>query len=306
MLLKEKHSLQSTLGESMEIYKFNDKVLKNRHTRKGFDDLVNDISIYVYSILRYQYRMDDDERGDFFCSFYPKIPGLIKRFKYYGTPFDGYLNISIRWNIKAYRSAKSKYISLQKASYKKPFYLLTPVTDFTEIKKNPLSISVSAKKALRLEDKECMLSDTIKQRILYIYLIESNNIDERLKEGIIKITGYKEKWLDSCSEKLKVRVESRLNRIRKIRNRRNSAFFMLHLLQEKIGFTENENEKTELVAKISNLRKKIYIMNETISKAPSRPTHKDIADVLKVPRGSIDSGIYYIKTSFKDIDIRSA
>ena len=97
-----------------------------------------------------------------------------------------------------------------------------------------------------------------------------------------------------------------MDRIRTIKNRRNSAFFKFHLLQEKISFAENEKEKIELREEISNLRKRICKMNTTISKAPSRPTHKDIADILKVPRGSIDSGIHYIKTSFKDIDKKSA
>lgn len=290
----------------MEISRFNDNVLKHRNSSEGFDKLVKIISLHVYSVLRDHYKMDDDERGDFFCIFYPKIPGLIRRFEYYGTPFDGYLKNTIRWSIKAYRSAKSKSRSLEKASYKAPFYLVTPVNDFTEFKELPLSISDSAKEALHLVGTKKILSDTVKQRILYIYLIEANYVDERLKDGIIQITGYKKKWLDSCTEKLKVKVERRMERIKIIKNRRNSAFFMFHILQEKIGFAENENEIFELKKQITKLRKKIYKMNTTISKAPTRPTHKDIADVLQIPRGSIDSGIHYIKTSFKEIHKKSA
>ena len=290
----------------MEILKFHENVLKNRHTKTGFDNLVEDISLHIYSVLKNHYKMDDDERGDFFCTFYPKIPGLVKRYKNYGIPFDGYLKNSIRWNIKAYRSAESNNRSKQKASYKEPFYLVTPEKDFTEIKKTPLHICKEANKALRLDTKEDLLSDTVKQRILYIYLIEENYLDERLKEGIIRITGYKKKWLDSCSDKLAKRVEKRMDRIRTIKNRRNNAFFKFHLLQEKISFAENEKGKKELREEISNLRKRICKMNITISKAPSRPTHKDIADILEIPRGSIDSGIHYIKTSFKDIDKKSA
>ena len=290
----------------MDFKKFNEKVLNNRNTRNGFDGLVTEISLHVYSILRYKYKMDHDERGEFFCTFYPKIPGLVKRFKYYGTPFNGYLNKSILWNIKAYRSEKSKDISRQKASFKEPFYLVTPEINFTEIDKTPLNISVTARKALKLDNKEDLLSNTIKQRILYLYMIEANFIDERLKDGIVQITGYNKKWLDSCTEKLKVKVQRRLDRIRSIRNKRNSAFFKYHLLQEKINFAENDKEKEDLETEISILREKVYKMNTIISKAPTRPTHKDIAEVLKIPRGSIDSGIYYIKTSFKEIDRKSA
>jgi hypothetical protein len=290
----------------MEISDFHEKVLRNRNSKKGFKELVKTISIHVYFVLRNHYKMDDDERGEFFCIFYPKIPGLISRYEYYGIPFDGYLNNSIRWSIKAYRSSKSKYRSIQKAYYTEPFFLVSQENNFTELEKIPLSISESARKALRLEDNDKYLSETVKQRILYIYLIEANFIDERLKEGIIRITGYKKKWIDLCTEELKLRVQKRLDRIRIIRDRRNSAFFKFHLLQEKISFAEDENEKLELKEEISKLKQKIYKMNMTISKAPTRPTHKDIAEILGIPRGSIDSGIHYIKSSFKEIDKKSA
>jgi len=290
----------------MGISDFHEKVLRNRNSKKGFKELVRIISIHVYSVLRNHYKMDDDERGEFFCTFYPKIPGLIIRYEYYGTPFDGYLNNSIRWSIKAYRSSKSRYRSIQKAYHTEPFFLVSPENDFTEFEKIPLRVSESARRALRLEENGKPLSETIKQRILYIYLIEANFIDERLKDGIIQITGYKKKWIDLCAEKLKTRVQKRLDRIKIIRDRRNSAFFKFHLLQEKISFAEDENEKLELKVEISKLREKIYKMNKTISKAPTRPTHKDIADILGIPRGSIDSGIHYLKSSFNEIDKKSA
>jgi len=166
----------------MEILKFHESVLKKRHTKSGFDNLIEDISLHIYSNLKNHYKMNDDERGDFFCTFYPKIPGLVKRYKNNGIPFDGYLKNSIRWNIKAYRSAESNNRSKQKASYKEPFYLESPEKDFTEIKKIPLNICEEARTVLRLYEKEDVLSDTIKQRILYIYLIEENYLVERLKK----------------------------------------------------------------------------------------------------------------------------
>jgi hypothetical protein len=123
-------------------------------------------------------------------------------------------------------------------------------------------------------------------------------VDERLKDAIIRITGYKRKWLDSCSEKLKAKMERRLDRIKTIRNRKNDAFFKFHILQDKLFFAENEKEKEELREKVIILRTRIDKMNKAIAKSP---THKDIADFLGTPRGSVDSGIYYFKSSFKEI-----
>jgi hypothetical protein len=290
----------------MQVNSFNDCVMKYKRSGKGLKVIVEAISLFVYSILKYQYKMDDDERGDFFCIFYPKIPGLIKRFKYFGTSFDGYLNISVRWSIKAYRSKNSKHRSLQITSHRAPFYLESPINDFTIVENDLPTITETARAPLRLSKTENILSETMKQRLLYLYLLESDYLDERLKEGIIKITGYKRKWLDICSDKLRKRTENRLIRIEKLKNSRNNAFFQFHLIQEKYNFAESQEEKEIFQIKINSLRKRIYKMNDEISKAPTRPTHRDLSDVLEVPKGSIDSGIYYIKTAFKGIDKLSA
>lgn len=288
--------------ESRKLTEFTDALLTYKQTGKNYKDLIERIGIHVYSILKTKYKMNDDERGDFFCVYFPKIANLIKQFEYYGTPFEIYLKVSINWNIKAFRTSKSKYRSIQKAIHKEPFCLVSREEDFTEITKTVFQISKSAREALQIEGTKEILTDTVKKRLLYIYLIEADFLDENIREEIVKITGYKKKWVEACSEKLKNRVDKRLNRIKQIENRRNSAFFNFHLLQEQFSFAANEEEKEVLNDRITKLRKKIIHMNRNISNAIVRPTHKDLADILQIPKGSIDSGIFYIKNSFKKIE----
>ncbi|MCD6397755.1 MAG: hypothetical protein J7L71_09460, partial [Spirochaetaceae bacterium] len=77
-------------------------------------------------------------------------------------------------------------------------------------------------------------------------------------------------------------------------------------LQEKLNFSDDLNEKKDFIIKIERLRTIISKINNQISKAPSRPTHQDLADVLGIPRGSIDSGIYYLKSAFEDLKKNTA
>lgn len=288
--------------ESQKLTEFTHALIKYQKTGKGYKNLEEKIGIHVYTILKSNYKMDDDERGDFFCVYYPKIQNLITQFNYYGTPFEMYLKVSLKWNIKSFRTSKSRYRSIQKAIYKEPFYLVPHENDFTEDINTDLHISEHAREALEIVGTKEILTDTVKKRLLYIYLIEADFLDERIKERIIRMTGYKKRWIETCSEKLKKRVDIRLNRINQIKNRRNSAFFDFHLLQEKYSFEENRNKKEELENQIKSLRKKINSMNREISNAIVRPTHKDLADVLQIPKGSIDSGIFYIKNSFKELE----
>ena len=288
--------------ESQNHTEFTNALIKYQKTGNGYRNLIEKIGIHVYTILKSNYKMEDDERGDFFCIYYPKIPNLIKQFEYYGTPFEIYLKVSLKWNIKSFRTSKSKYRSIQKAIYTKPFYLVPHENDFTEEINTDLHISEYARAALQIEGTKEILTDTVKKRLLYIYLIEADYLDERIKERIIRMTGYKKRWVETCSEKLKKKVDIRLNRIIQIKNRRNSAFFEFHLLQERCSFEENRSEKEVLENQIKNLRRKINSMNREISNAIVRPTHKDLADILQIPKGSIDSGIFYIKNSFNELE----
>lgn len=288
--------------ESQKLTDFTNELIKYHQTGKGYDTLLEKIGIHVYSILKTKFKMEDDERSDFFCEYYPKIPNLIKQFEYFGTPFDIYLKVSINWNIKTFRTLKSRYKSIQKAIYKKPFYLVPLENDFTEVVETDLHLSEYAKKTLEIAGTKGILTDAAKKRLLYIYLIEADYLNDRIKESIIKITGYRKKWIENCSEKLKKKVDKRLNRIVQIQNRRNSAFFEFHLLQEKCSFEENRLEKTKMEDQIKKLRGKINSMNQEIANAITRPTHRELADILKIPKGSIDSGIYYIKKSFEELE----
>ncbi len=286
----------------MKKWIFNEKVLQYKLTNENLENLVHKLAIHVYSLLKNKFKLDDEERSEFFCEFYPKIPSLIKRFKYDSTPFEGYLTSSIRWDIKYFRSKKSRLLGIEKAKYKEPFYLLRSEEDFTIVQNVNLQISDKARSPLRLTKRGQYLTDPVKQRILYIYLLEAENTDDNLKNAIIKATGYKKKWLDNCTDKLRAKTDKRMIRIKLLRNRRNSAFFNLHLLQEELNFSDNKNEKKELILKIERLRNIISKVNKQISKAPSRPTHQDLADILGIPRGSIDSGIYYLKSAFDDLE----
>ena len=46
-------------------------------------------------------------------------------------------------------------------------------------------------------------------------------------------------------------------------------------------------------------QEKVHLENarRELSKVPVSPTHRDIADVLDMPKGSVDSALYYMRTA---------
>ncbi len=78
------------------------EVLSGRGKTDLRRNLVEKISRIVYAYPKKHLKWNDDDVGDFFCAFYPKIEGLIDRFIYCGKPFEAYLASSIRWQLKTF------------------------------------------------------------------------------------------------------------------------------------------------------------------------------------------------------------
>ncbi len=286
----------------MNLKKLTDAVQNYKNTGKDKEGIIRKIGILVYELLKDKYKMNEDDRSKFFCMYYRKIPGLVERFEYRGKPFELYLYSSLRWNIKTFRTIESSYTGRFMAIHRKPF-CLTPETEIqTETVQTELKISETAKKVLNINTPTQTIPDANKIRLFFIYLIESEYLDERIRDGIIDIMGFNRNWVKECSEKLKTRNSERVRRIKSIQNRRNSYFLKIHILQEKYSFAENDSERDQLTEQISKLQYSIRRLNRIISRAMTHPTHREIAEILDLPKGTVDSGIYYIKNSFKKFE----
>ena len=83
-------------------------VLQFQETGKGKDELFRDISLKVYYYPRNKYGWSYDECSDFYCFFYPRIHTLIHNFTDRGKPFEAYLNVTLRFQLKTFIYKKAK------------------------------------------------------------------------------------------------------------------------------------------------------------------------------------------------------
>ena len=58
--------------------------------------------------------------------------------------------------------------------------------------------------------------------------------------------------------------------------------------------------KERLLLQLVSEKKRLAAVIDEMSRVPASPTHKDIAAVLGIPKGSVDSGIYYLKSALED------
>ena len=274
-------------------------ILHFQRTGQGFPELLEDTSLFVYRFLKNKKGMNEDDKSDFFCKFYPKIPLMFHRFAYQGKPFSVYLIVSLKWQLRSYlrqkrRNIYHRDIIEQQTLRQKPYH------DFVcEACEPTPEMTKKAKIIFEAENSGVVPNPVHRKRLLFLTMKGSMEIDYHITEHISLITGYEKSWLYNCILRLKLRMEQKRARLEMLRKKRNWYFTQIFIIHYKLLLEKNPVKRIGLYRILAE--NKAYMQNtlDEIAKVPIAPTHQEIANVLGIPKGSVDSGLYYLKNAFE-------
>jgi hypothetical protein len=266
----------------------------------------------VYDYPKKHFHWDDDDTGDFFCTFYPKIEGLIDRFTYQGKPFEAYLVSSIRWQLKTFAKRRVMQRSEQRATQDESDFWENCVRaertyPDSNIRASGVddqsgTYSAEVSRVLRIEPDGKIGDPAWARRFLYLLLRNVAYIDDSLIEHAAKLSGFKPEFILGCATELRDRLWKKCNRHKILREKRNA----LHVRILQLNSLMSEETDCERLSgyrqKIESAKARIEKANRCIRSTPLLPTHKDIAEVLRIAKGSVDSGLYYLRKAFKNFE----
>jgi DNA-directed RNA polymerase specialized sigma24 family protein len=120
------------------------------------------------------------------------------------------------------------------------------------------------------------------------------------------LTGYQFEWLLKLKDTLNSRLQQRNQRLTRLREKRDSTYLKLLFKQTHYSEETETARKEILEEQIKRLRKRLTDTRYEISRVPCRPTHAEVAELLDIPKGTIDSGLHYFRKKYKSsIDINS-
>ena len=276
--------------------------------RYGHDQktVIEKIAAIVYSYPQKARRWDADEAGDFFCTFYPKIPGIIARFRYTGSPFETYLKSCIRWQMKTFmrkraiEHATTDALNRECRSWSSGFQ--PPASD-AAVFESAYEYSPATANALKIEKDGCVHDPAYARRIIYLVLRNANMVDDSLIKHAAKLTGYDETRLLGYVTELRRLTGTRKERIDKLNLRRNGYHIRIQRLRLTIEKEDDPERKRRYQEELIHIEGKLQRISEEIASIPSLPTHRDIAEVVGVPKGSVDSGLHYLRMSFRRAEL---
>ena len=278
-----------------------DAVLEYQRCRILTIRILHTAGTILYEYLLKKHDLTDDERNDFFCYFYPKIPTLFDRFVYSGTPFEGYMLVSARWQLKSFvyrarrREARDRHLELSawREECSPGYSLITPFDTSVEAAAELHHVFGIDPRTGGIRKKASG------RKILFVTMRGAMYVNDRMLSAVSETLGCDLDWLYNCTQKLKRRMEKRNIRLEYLKQRRNGLYLKILDLQRSIEHAVDPDLRADLSGRLVSLQVHLRNALNEISRSTTEPSHKDIAEVLGIPKGSVDSGMHGLKLLVK-------
>lgn len=280
-------------GSSHDLTK---QIVHFKKTGKGLDELKKQISLLVYKYPRKRLGWDEDDASDFFCYFFPKIESLLHRFEYRGKPFEAYLVTTIKWQLKSFASHKALDKIKRRVVSNEQYQEVCESGEYSAEEKIDQELhAVRIRRFLKTGEKGTIHNPAVSRRILILAMKGVYFLNREDLKQVAQLTGNKLEWVEQCRDILWERLENRRRRIDELRSRRNNAYFRMHYMYQRLEIETETASRSRLFSILMQEKHRLQRAQKALSHVPKTPTHTDISEVLKIPKGSVDSSMYYLR-----------
>ena len=264
------------------------------HQRLGLyrNRLRREINLHIYEYPGKSFSLPEEEWGDFFLSIEKRIDALISGFEYRGFSFLTYLNRTLHWQMYSYRR------NSRKGQYHDWILERESILNFQDE-------TVSCAEGLCLKDKILCLSSGIgltdrrrgvlRSRLFILLLKNIIFLDEQEFLECGELLGYSRAEGARIRIFLMARVQQRMDKRNLLVERRNNCYHKVTYYEKKLKEDNENSQDSFLCERIDKFRKRKKRINDQIIRIILLPTNREISLALGAPKGSIDSGLFYLR-----------
>ncbi len=276
-----------------------EKVLRCKKTGEGCSELVQELCLILYRYPRTKEQWSEDECSDFFCSILGKIPGLIERFEFTGAPFDSFLYSTIKWQMKTFSRKRRKHSAYYRVISAPSFWSTVDLHEPFHVYDGE-DIPRAILREFHIDHTGVIRDRASCVRVLCMMLRNCEFVDAGLILRVSRLCGCTPEWLTACIAHLRERLENRRELLKKLQARRNAVFMRICLLHDELNLDLDGYRSEKILADIEVEKRHLRALTRRINRFPLFPTHREIGEVLGLPKGTVDSGLYHLKHSMKD------
>ncbi|GAB4371108.1 MAG: hypothetical protein Kow009_07450 [Spirochaetales bacterium] len=273
-------------------------------TGEGYEILFQSISLYVYRFPLHCRYCSEEDCAEFFLSFYPRIPNLIHHYVEQGKGIERYLRSCLKWHMKTYLKTRSRDTRNRKFAYSQLELMSTGCTveeaPGIEVREAGGPSYSGRKGSTALEKRQTPpRHDKKARKLLLLTLKAAYDLEDRTIGTIARSIGMHEEVLFHLIEASRTTLRKKEERMEKLQDKRSRLYFRLCTMQDEMDRCTNALTKECLLQRIIRLKDHLKRIQEKISRFSLTPTHQTMAEILGIPKGSIDSTLYYLK---KDVE----
>ena len=271
----------------------NDLVLEYRKGRGDVGDIVLRVAAEVYREPRRFGFDDEDAAADAMLKYRHRIVAFIDRFQDRGIAFDAYLGTCLRFLAKTVRRDRrfhaERDIVCERADL--------PVEEKSwsgEPGESSSSGPTSPARTRRFRVAGSTYEATA-SRLVFLLIKCVWEADDADVKRVAEAAGVDPAWLGAAAAQARRALNSEFARFERMRSRRNTAWCRINLLESRLREEQETSKRRELKAKLDRERAHLNRALKDIKKFKPLVPNSIVARILGVPKGTVDSGIYYLR-----------
>jgi DNA-directed RNA polymerase specialized sigma24 family protein len=269
------------------------KVLQYQRTREGLAEIVNELAPRVYQFPRHRMGWDEDACGEFYVFIHPRLLRLLDRFHDQGKPFESYLWAVLSWQLRNFARERRRAERAWTASLS-----INPGDAFTV--EEPECSSVPELPGSTAFAR-CVRSDADRRNFLILVLKCSRLLDAENAAALAPVAGLAPDDLLALAAKLQTVRAARDLRLDTFRCRRNKSYAQALQLEVELRGEVDPSRIAALQTALERHRRRIRTAMHRMARVNVSPTNREIAALLGIPKGTVDSGLYWLKRKLASV-----
>jgi len=262
--------------------------------------LMDELNLHVYSFPGCKKSLNEEEWSEFLLSFTDRLHGIIMNFEFRGLSFLCYLNKVLSWQLKTF------YRDDQKGRHEEWIHERESIIEYD-------AGSGSCESGLCLLEKMIYIVDSskmtplrmasLKQRLLLMVLKNISSLEEDEFLMAFPYLGLSRCQALELRKKLLLTLANKKRRREQLILKRNENYFRLNLHEKKKHSCVDSRQTVYLENRICLYRKRLVRLDDQIRAITLVPSNEDIANLLQIPKGSVDSGLFYLRSHLEKMSI---
>ena len=275
------------------------QVRSYQQSGEGLREILAEISLRVYRYPLGRFGFSEDDCGEYYLFVYPRLLRTIERFQDRGKPFEWYLNSVLCWQLKEYRrrrlsSEENWGIAAQPGFWEyggQPAWSRGGCSGATAAFGEPKPAMLEALRRV------CgpRVSRAAGRRLLFWALKHPARLVAEDIRTLAGLSGLPVSLLEQAVREVERTLLHREERLHRLYLRRNRAYARCLHFHAQLTRELDPERKEQIRCRLDKARSCLHRTLDRLSGIRLRPSNREIARALQVPKGTVDSSLYWLK-----------